>query len=68
MAVRVVDKKTGNVVPGKFAVLGGDVVGLYSGITTSKSGAFRGCGRKQTFPTAEVEVEADDPTTELRSG
>ncbi|MCC6236030.1 MAG: hypothetical protein IT299_00495 [Dehalococcoidia bacterium] len=67
MAVKVMDKQTGTATTGKFAVLSGEIVALYSGITTSKNGVFRGCGRKQTFPAAAVQVEADDPAKELRS-
>ena len=66
MAVRVVIKKTGATVPGKFALLEKDTVGLFSGIMSDKKGGFRGCGKKSVFPASDVTVEADDPVKEVR--
>ncbi len=67
MAVRVIHRQTGQTTTGKFAAIDGDAVGLFSGIMAGKNGAFRGCGRKQTFAAADVTVEADDPAKEVRS-
>ncbi len=64
--VRVIFKQTGETVVGKFAAIDGQAVGLYSGIMAGKNGAFRGCGRKQTFAAGDVTVEADDPAKEVR--
>lgn len=67
MAVKVVDKKTGKAVLGKYAVVGKDQVGLFSGIMSDKKGGWRGCGKKTVFEAASVTVNADDPAKELKT-
>ena len=66
MAVKVVEKQTGASVTGKFAVIQGGQVSLYSGIMSDKKGGFRGCGKKTGFPADGVEVMADNPAQELK--
>ena len=66
MAVKVLVKETGETVTGKFAVLEGGQVGLFSGIMADKKGGFRGCGKKRVFEGPAVTVVADDPAKELR--
>ena len=66
MAVEVVDKQTGTSVTGRFAVIQGGQVSLYSGIMSDRKGGFRGCGKKITFSAASVTVTADNPVQELR--
>lgn len=43
MSVRVVDKKTGKEITGKYAVIKGGQVNLYTGIMSNKKGGWRGC-------------------------
>lgn len=66
MAVKLVVKESGENVAGKFAVIEGDKVGLFSGIMSDKKGGFRGCGKKRTFDAASVTVTADDPAMEIK--
>jgi hypothetical protein len=66
MPVKVLIKKTGETITGKFAVLEGENVGLFSGIMSDKKGGFRGCGKKQVFEAPAVAVEADDPAKEIK--
>lgn len=66
MAVKVVDKATGETHTGKFARIVGGSVNLFSGIMSDKKGGFRGCSRKQVFDEAKVTVTADDPDRELK--
>ncbi|MBI4219588.1 MAG: hypothetical protein HY682_05530 [Chloroflexi bacterium] len=66
MAVKVLIKKTGATITGKFAVLEKDAVGLFSGITSDKKGGFRGCGKKSVFAASDVTVQADNPATEVK--
>lgn len=66
MAVKVVDKKTGQSFSGKFAMLDKEKVNLWSGSMSDKKGGLRGCGRKQVFDSGNVMVSADDPSRELK--
>lgn len=66
MAVKVVDKKTGQEATGKWAAVKGGEVHLWSGIMSDKKGGWRGCGRKTIFPAASVKVSADEPAKELK--
>ncbi len=66
MSVRVVDKKTGKETMGKYAVVKGGEVNLYTGIMSDKKGGWRGCGKRIVFPAAGITVTADDPTKELK--
>lgn len=66
MAVKVIVTETGETTTGKFAVVEGGKVGLFSGIMSDKKGGFRGCGKKQTFEARAVTVKADDPSKELK--
>lgn len=66
MGVKVVNKETGDVLTGKFAVLKEGNVLLYSGVRQLKSGSFSGCGKRQVLSAAVVTVDADDPATEMR--
>ena len=66
MAVKVVNKETGEVLTGKFAVLKEGNVLLYSGVRQLKSGRFSGCGKRQVLSAEAVTVDADDPATEMR--
>ncbi len=66
MSVRVVDRKTGKETVGKYAVVKGGEVSLYTGIMSDKKGGWRGCGKRILFPTASVTVTADDPAKELK--
>jgi len=66
MSVKVVDKKTGKETVGKYAVIKGGQVNLYTGIMSDKKGGWRGCGKRLAFPAESVTVAADDPTRELR--
>ncbi len=68
MSVRVVDKKTGKETVGKYAVLRGGEVSLYTGIMLDKKGGWRGCGKRIAFPASDVTVTADDPAKELKHG
>jgi len=67
MAVKVVNKETGEVISGKLAVLKGREVILYSGSTSDKKGGLRGCGKREVFIADSVSVSADDPDTEIKS-
>ena len=42
MSVTVLIKETGESIKGKFVVIDGETVGLYSGIMSDKKGGFRG--------------------------
>ncbi len=66
MSVKVVDKKTGKETTGKYAVIKGDQVSLYTGIMSDKKGGWRGCGKRLLFSAESVTVAADDPTKELK--
>ena len=66
MGVKVVDKGTGKETAGKYAVIKGGEVSLYTGITSDKKGGWRGCGKKIVFPEDSVRVAADDPTKGLK--
>ena len=66
MSVKVVDKKTGKETLGKYAVIKGEQVNLYTGIMSDKKGGWRGCGKRLQFPAESVTVTADEPTKELR--
>lgn len=66
MAVKVVEKESGKTVLGKFAKLEQGQVLLYSGCMADKKGGLRGCGKKTTFPAAQVNVVADEPALELK--
>jgi hypothetical protein len=66
MAVKVVDKKTGQSFSGKFAVLEKEKVSLWTGCMSDKKGGLRGCGRKHIFDADSVSVNADDPSRELK--
>lgn len=67
MAVKLVNKKSGQALTGKFADIKGGSVHLWSGSMSDKKGGFRGCGKKLgVFPEAEVTVTADDPTKEMK--
>lgn len=66
MAVTVLIKDTGEKVTGKFAVMEGETVGIFSGIMSDKKGGFRGCGWKRIFSAAAVTITADDPTNEIK--
>lgn len=65
MAVTLVVTETGERITGKFAVIEGDKVGLFSGIMSDKKGGFRGCGKKRTFDAPAVTVTAHDPAKEI---
>jgi len=67
MAVKVVKKSTGDVQQGKFAVIKGGNVALYSGIMADKKGGWRGCGKRWLFPVEEVTVSADNPDQEIQA-
>ncbi|MBI2171137.1 MAG: hypothetical protein HYU30_03835 [Chloroflexi bacterium] len=66
MAVKITIKETGQTIQGKYAAIDAETVGLFSGIMADKKGGFRGCGKKQVFPSAAVIVAADDPAIELK--
>ena len=66
MSVRVVDKKTGEETTGKYAVIKGGQVNLYTGIMSDKKGGWRGCGKRLQFVAEGVTVTADEPTKELK--
>lgn len=66
MPVKVVDRKTGKEITGKWAAVKGAEIHLWSGIMSDKKGGWRGCGRKTVFPAAGVTVTADDPAKELK--
>jgi len=68
MSVKVKDKKTGKETVGKYALIKGSEVNLYTGIMSDKKGGWRGCGKRIVFPAENVTVTADDPTRELRQG
>lgn len=65
MAVSVFVRATGEKFTGKFALIEGGKVGLYSGIMADRKGGRRGCGKKSTFVLAEVEVLAHQPDIEI---
>ena len=67
MTVKVVNRKTGETISGKFAVLQEGNVLLYSGCMSDKKGGLRGCGKKQVFAAERVTVSADDPGREIKS-
>ncbi|HKZ51506.1 MAG TPA: hypothetical protein VJ256_07090 [Dehalococcoidia bacterium] len=67
MAVKVVNKATGETQQGKFALVKSDSVALYSGIMADKKGGWRGCGKRWLFPADGVEVVADNPQQELQT-
>lgn len=66
MTVKVVDKKTGKETIGKYAVVKGGQVSLYTGIMSDKKGGWRGCGKRVVFPADSVTVAADEATKELK--
>ena len=66
MTVRVADKQTGKESTGKYAVIKGGQVSLYTGIMSDKKGGWRGCGKRLVFHADNVSVSADEPTKELR--
>jgi len=66
MSVKVVDKKTGKETLGKYAVIKGGQVNLYTGIMSDKKGGWRGCGKRLVFPAESVTVSADEPTKEFK--
>lgn len=66
MGVKVVDRETGKTLMGKFAKLEQGQVLLYFGCMADKKGGLRGCGKKITFPAAQVNVVADEPALELK--
>ena len=66
MGVKVVDKKTGKVLTGKYAVIKAGQVNLYTGIMSDKKGGWRGCGKRLQFAVESVTVTADEPTKELK--
>jgi hypothetical protein len=66
MSVKVVDKKTGKETTGKYAVVKGGQVSLYTGIMSDKKGGWRGCGKRLVFPADSVTVAADDLSKELK--
>lgn len=66
MSVKVVAKKTGKETTGKYAIIKGDQVNLYTCIMSDKKGGWRGCGKRLVFPQDNVTVAADDPTKELK--
>ena len=66
MTVKVVDKKTGKEAVGKYAVIKGSQVNLYTGIMSDKKGGWRGCGKRLVFSADSVTLAADDPTKELK--
>ena len=66
MSVKVVDRKTGRETTGKYAIIKGGQVNLYTGITSNKKGGWRGCGKRFVFPQNGVTVAADDPAKELK--
>ena len=66
MSVKVVDKKTKQETAGKYALIKGGQVSLYTGIMSDKKGGWRGCGRRIAFPADSVTVTADDPAKELK--
>lgn len=68
MAVSVFVRSTGEKFTGKFALIEGEKVGLYSGIMGDGKGGRRGCGKKTTFVLEEVEVLAHQPDVEIREG
>lgn len=68
MSVKVVDRKTGKETTGKYALITGGEVNLYTGIMSDKKGGWRGCGKRLQFPADGVTVTADEPTKELRQG
>ena len=66
MSVKVADKKTGKETTGKYAIIKGGQVSLYTGIMSDKKGGWRGCGKRLVFPADSVIVAADDPAKELK--
>ena len=66
MSVKVVDNKTGKETTGKYAVIKGGQVSLYTGSMSDKKGGWRGCGCRLFFPADSVTVAADEPTKELK--
>lgn len=68
MSVKVKVKETGKETIGKYALIKGNEVNLYTGIMSDKKGGWRGCGKRIVFPAGNVTVTADDPAKELRQG
>ncbi len=66
MSVKVMDKKTSKESIGKYALIKGGQVSLYTGIMSDKKGGWRGCGKRIVFPADSVTVTADDPAKELK--
>lgn len=66
MSVKVKDNRTGQETIGKYALVKGDQVSLYSGIMSDKKGGWRGCGKRTVFSVEDVAVAADDPAKELK--
>ena len=66
MTLKVVDKNTGKETTGKYAVIRGGQVSLYSGIMSDKKGGWRGCGKRLLFPEDSVTVAADEPGKEIK--
>ncbi len=66
MSVRVVDKKSKQETIGKYALIKGGQVSLYTGIMSDKKGGWRGCGKRLVFPAESVTMTADDPGKELK--
>ena len=68
MSVKVVDKTTGKETNGKYVLIKGGQVSLYTAIMSDKKGGWRGCGKRIVFPSDSVTVTADEPAKELRQG
>jgi hypothetical protein len=66
VSVKVADKKTGKETTGRYAIIKGGQVSLYTGIMSDKKGGWRGCGKRLVFPADSVTVAADDPVKELK--
>ena len=66
MSVKLVDRKTSKETTGKYAVIKGGQISLYTGIMSDKKGGWRGCGKRLVFSADSVTFAADDPTRELR--
>ena len=67
MAVRVIDKETGKLTSGMYAVMKkGGQVWLYTGIKTDPEGGWQGAGLRLVLATDRVTVTADDPVKELK--
>ncbi len=65
MAVTVFIKATGEKHKGKFAVIRGGRVSLFSEIKVTQKGGCHGCGEKTLFRETEVDVLAHDREKEI---